>query len=96
MSSAGSLSCALNQLVSLYLQINKACYPLLLSLLAGTHMIWWKLTFLMRDLTESQLLILGINAEDVKRLMVLNWELVLNKLKNRMTNCATIQLHNMS
>lgn len=59
-------------------------------------MIWWKLIFLMRDFIESQLLILGINVEDVKRLMVFNWELVLNKLKNRMINCVIIQLYNMS
>lgn len=53
-SSAGSLNCGLNQLVSLHLQISKACYPLSLPLLAETHMTWWKRTFLMRALTENK------------------------------------------
>lgn len=34
-------------------------------------------------------------CEDIKRLMVLNWKMVLNKLKSRMPDFASIQVHSV-
>lgn len=35
-------------------------------------------------------------CEEIKKLMVLNWKMVLKKLKSRMPDFASIQVHSVS